>query len=399
MPISKILSVSLVFFVVALSDSVMAFWIPGFMQNTTGSALLMGIIMGFSSVVGVASDVLLPRYIKNTSLRRIFLFAIFTCILFSVVMFASTYLPFVLLFLLGVALWGVYFELLSFARHIFIAGATTHKYHTAGAALLGVFISLAYTVGPLIAGILLKNGDRSVLIGAISLSFIAIALAVFLLPGKKGEAEDGGGDNITKEIRHYGELIGYVWPVVVAGFLFGIIDAVFWTSGTVLSEQMAQNSPLGSFVVPAYMFPSIFMGLVLVKLRIYEHKKKLSEIALFLAGTMLVMLSLTSNAFTTIIIILASSVFFSISRPLMDGVNADFNERMGRRQSFNIGLTNASFSMAYIIGPVLSGLFSTLFGERSAIALVGLFVAAVSFVLIITTPRKIRLPESKIVEW
>ena len=151
--------------------------------------------------------------------------------------------------------------------------------------------------------------------------------------------------------------------------------------------------------MPFYTLPSLFMGFVVAKWGIYSGKKKLSEIFLLLSGVFLVLLSLSEAIPWQLTCVLISSMLLSTAFPLTDAVYSDIVARMGRERKHLIGLSRSTISIAYIVGPVFAGFIAGIAGERLTFSLVGVIVIAVSAILLFTTPRKLKLPQTDLQKW
>ena len=396
----RILSISVIFLFVALSDAILSFWTPAFIEEKLGNAVLMGAIMSFSSVVGLGADLLLPQLIQGIHIRKLIALSLGISLLFAVIMFASTLFPFILIFMVGMAAWGIYYEILGFTRQQFVADATPHKLHASALALIMIFLSLAYTVGPLIAEVLDSKGEKYVIIASILLISLAFILSQFLIPKSHAHVHVVTKNlSLWNEFKHWKTLFRVVWPMLIISIMLGVIDAAFWTTGTVYSAHLSEVNILGNFFVPAYMFPSLFMGFVIMKLNIYEHKKKLSQMFFVIAGLLLALLGFSESVVVMLLCVFASSIFLSLVHPLVDAVYADVISRMGRQEWHLIGLCNSSWSLAYIIGPLLAGFISSLVGEKQTFAILGIAAVIVSVILLLVTKRKLVLPQAEIKTW
>ena len=137
----------------------------------------------------------------------------------------------------------------------------------------------------------------------------------------------------------------------------------------------------------------------MAKKKILSGKKKIAEILTLTAGLALLLLAFIDSLVGILLIILLSSILLSIAFPLADAVYSDIIARMGKQDQHLIGLSNSTFSVAYIIGPILAGLIAQFFGEQKTFAVLGLGVALVSAFLLLTTPKKLKLPQAEIREW
>ncbi len=396
----RVATLSIILFFIFLADAIVSFWAPEYLEETFQSSLVMGLIISTSSIVGLLADIMMPQLLKGITVKKLLVMGIVASILFSAILLFTTWLPFILLFLLGMAVWGIYYELLSFASNQFVADATPLKFHSAGWAIIGTFRSLAYFLGPVMATWLLLAGDRPPLFVAIGLALLA--LVILLITNRKHERQltvDIHHINFSAELTHWKELFIHVWPILLMSILVGVIDATFWTVGAVYTKDLGQIHPSGSWFLSLHMLPSLFMGFVIAKMQIYQRKKRLAQIFLITSGLFLVLLGFSSAIPWILIMVFISSTNLAISVPLIEAVYSDIVARMGRERQHMIGLSSSTMSIAYIIAPPLSGLIAEEVGARNTFMIIGGFVALVSFILLFTTPKKLKLPQKEIEKW
>lgn len=389
-----------VMFFILLSDAILSDFVPGYIQGVVGSPVFMGLIMASSSVVGIVLDLIFPQLLRGVGVRWLAGSAMVGSLIFLVCLYFSVVLWPVLLLLIGMAAWGVYYELDSFMTKQFVADAA--PLHSRGAVwgVVGVFRSLAYFLGPLMGAKLAHTGDRGVMLTAGAV--LVVAYLVFLVI-KLPKGQEGGkvvhGVSILEEIKHWWSLGRHVWSVLLVSLLVGIIDAVFWTTGTVVNDMLAEGHPAGGWFLSTYMLPSLFVGFVVARWGIYQRKKRWAEIFMLFGGLFLMLITMSSQIWWILAIVLISSVFFGLSWPLIDATYSDFTVRMKRGRKHMIGISSSVLSLAYIIGPILAGGLAGMVGELESFVWVGGGVALVSFWLLWVTPRKIRLPEAEIAHW
>lgn len=191
----------------------------------------------------------------------------------------------------------------------------------------------------------------------------------------------------------------HVWPVLLISLMMGIVDATFWTTGTVLSDNLAKHGWLGGMFLPMYMLPMIFMGVIVAKWGVYRGKKKLAESFMVAAGLLLTLVTWRSDLVFLLFVSFGAGTLLAISWPLTDAVYSDIVARMGREGKHMIGLSSSTVSLAYIIGPVLVGFIASRMGEVRTFGFVGVAMAVVAFVLLFVTPKKLRLPQEEIQKW
>jgi len=266
---SKVTTLGTTLFLIFLADAILSFWLPNYMQEVLGSAFLMGLFLSFSSVVGIAVDMFLPQIIKGITVHNLLTLGIVSGGLFALLLLYSTWIPAAFVFLIAMAVWGIYYEFFGFAEQQFVADATPLRMHSAVWAILGIFKNLAYFLGPLMAGYLVLGGERMPVVGAMIFSTCGfITLVASKGVHKRPVKIDTEEVSLRKEIGHWRTLFGRIWPVLTLSMLMGLVDATYWTTGTVLTAKLAQKNILGSLFLPAYMLPTLFVGIVIAKKKI-----------------------------------------------------------------------------------------------------------------------------------
>ena len=59
----------------------------------------------------------------------------------------------------------------------------------------------------------------------------------------------------------------------------------------------------------------------------------------------------------------------------------------------------STFSLAYIIGPILAGFIAQLVGEQMTFVVVGAGAASIAFILLLVTPKKLKVPQIEVKSW
>jgi len=389
-----------ILFFVLLSDAVLSDWVPGYMQGVLGSPMKMGLMMAFSSVIGFSMDLVFPQMLRTSGVRKLAGGAIVGSLVFLLSMFGSTWFSYGLILLVGMAAWGVYYELDSFMTKQFVAGVAPRELRSAVWGIVGVIRNLAYFLGPIIGAVMLERGDRAVVLGAGGvLAFAYIMFLLIKLPHSNDAAEEIHPVHIIEEIKYWFSLEKRIWPVLVLSLVAGIVDATFWTTGTVLNDHLALKSDIGGWFLPAYMLPSLFIGLIVAKWGISEGKKKWAETLMMLGGICLGMIAWVRSVEAIILIVIVASIFMSLSWPLMDAVYTDLVARSRRGRKHMIGLSSSTLSLAYVVGPILAGWLSGRFGEVETFAIVGWGVVVTMIFLLFVTPKKLHLPQVEMKSW
>ncbi len=389
-----------ILFFVLLSDAVLSDWVPGYLQNTLGSPLAMGLMMALSSVVGFVMDLIFPQLLRSSGVRKLAGGALLGALIFLLSMLSSTWWSYAIILAMGMAAWGIYYELDSFMTQQFVAGvAPTHERSSVWGVVGGVR-NAAYFLGPIVGGYVAFYGDRAVVIGAMGVLIFAYLLFLFVrLPRDHEISHHDSSINIAEEVGHWYRLGLRVWPILLTSFVVGLIDATFWTTGTVLTDRLAQESSYGGMFLSAYMFPFLFAGLLVARWGVDVGKKKWAARFLLLGALSLMTVGFIDSVLLILVAVGVAGLFIAMAFPLIDSVYTDLVARARKGRKHIIGMSSATFSLAYVIGPIISGYVTGRLGEEMTFTSVGGIVAIVAVYLMWATPKKLKLPQDEIQSW
>ena len=394
---------SVVFFLY-LGDAIISDWLPTYMQDVLGGSLMMGLMMSFSSLVGFLADLIFPQLFRNITERKLTMLAISSVFMVAGVLVWTTHFPYISLFLLGMGIWGLYYEFLYFGMSQFVARMAPVTERSGVWSVIGVIKSIAYFIGPLIGSWLFVWKGNLVIIfvyAALALVSYIIWLAIKYKKNENTMEEEKGseGFHLIEEIVYWKVLFKHVWPILLVSYLLGIVDATFWTTGVVLSNDLVKNSWIGGLFLSAYMLPDIFIGFVVARMGIYKGKKKKAEIFLFICGLLMALFGLATTNVMLVLLALFIGVTTAIAWPLVNAVYSDILARMGKEQKHLTGMSSSMVNLSYITGPVAAGFMSNIIGEQKTMMYAGFFVIFVAIILLIVTPKKLKLPQSEMAEW
>jgi MFS family permease len=397
---TKVLLFCLTLFLIWLADGIISFWAPIQIQNSLNNSFVMGLVISFQSIVGLFADLIFPSLLKFVKVRKLISLGILFIVITSMLLFASTFWPFVLLFLVTMAFWGVYYEFISFASFQFMGSSVPLSMRSGAWGVSGIFGNLAYFLGPLMAAFLMTKGFIAT--EAAILALLGLACLVFSATGHVHENQvdiDLRSANPWEEIKHWGSLSRAVWPMIIMSTVLGFADSTFWTIGAIWTEKLSRQSPWGVFFLPLYMLPAIFVGLIVARWGIYKGKKILSEKLLILAGVFMVLLAIKVDIYWQLAMVFLIALVLSFCYPLVNGTYSDIVARMGKEKKDMIGLTSSVVNLAYIVWPPIAGLLVGIVGEQRTFAVVGVISIVTAIILLFVTPKKLRLPQTEIKEW
>lgn len=389
-----------ILFFVLLSDAVLADWVPGYLQETLGSPSRMGLMMALSSLVGVSMDLVFPQILRRTGVKKIAGGAMIGAIVFLLILLTHTWWQGVILLVIGMAVWGIYYELDSFMTQQFVAGVAPRDQRSSVWGVVGVVRSGAYFLGPLIGAWVIQWGEQTLVYTAMGILVIAYScFLLFRLPKSHEDEVEWEDVHIKEEIIKWIILGKRVWPVLMMSLMGGLVDATFWTTGTVLTDNLAQRDSYGGWFLSAYMFPFLFVGLVVARWGIDEGKKRWSQIFQMISGIVLIAYWWIDKTWLLLFGATLVGVMMAASWPLIDSVYTDLVSRARKGKKHVMGMSAAMYGLAYIVGPIMAGYLVEWVGEARSFAVVGIIVVLVSAVLMLTTPRKLALPQSEIKSW
>ncbi len=427
-------SYCIVIFLISLADGVMSYTAPVFIENNLNNAGKMGLIIAASSFSGLVFDFLIGELFSKKSYRFYLLGAIILAFLFPLIFLT---LPSkAVFFIFGMVAWGIYYELIRFSDFHFIHAYVEKDKHAKSWGTLLIFKSLAYTLGPLIASLLISKYFNLSFISA--LSFVLLALLLFLAFSRTyKKKEQGFGESpkkvsminnhqltqvvccnsllrkphrmreklhlrsyegslkqgIIKELKIWKILFRKIWPLWIFIFAIFMLDATFWTAGAVLSETLKQKSAFGGFLLTVYMVPGLFMGLLAQKASKPLGKKKIAFISGLLNGLILILVGFTQNIPIILILVFFSSILGALSVPEILATFEDYVSRLPGFGNDMISLERTGENASYILGPIIAGFLAQILGFQKVFSVMGLLLAVTAIVALIFTPRKIPMPQ------
>lgn len=394
-------------FFIYIADSTLSYIFPIAVENVVQSNTIMGLILSASSFVGLICDFLFPQLFKNRTWRFYLVNGILISLLFPIFLnLGSTFLliPF---FLIASIVWGLYFELLLFSEQTFVVDTDDKDSFVKDWGTLYFFYQITAILGPILGSILLKELAviSSITLIIIQLTSLLFAFVLILkIPYKESRNKEAKSRikqtlHILKEAKSW-ELLSYrVWPVILMGTSVTFISATFWTIGGLLGQTLNLGYEMDWVVIVVFNIPLMLGSFALTKLKIINFKKRISQISLLLSSISLSSLILfKDNSVMILVIVILSSLLLSVAHPLNEAVYSDLLERMGKGKEYLIGLAKSNTSIAYILAPVIVGFLSDNTDYITTFSIVGIIFILISILLLIFTPRKLKLPQKELKE-
>lgn len=380
----------------AVYDGIITFVSPLIMTESGLSGIQMGIIIGTSSISGAIFDFIACRIFKNMLFRRMFLIMFALCFFYPLLLFSASNFW---LYLIAMAIWGIYYDLKNFGELDFVARHMSPKEYSSSFGVLQVFKSLGYLVAPILAGLAIGQAMswKPFLISWIFLIISIIFFACLLFLTQKYKNKINNPNKVYKKIGLFREInlwkkIGRtILPVLILTLLLSLIDAFFWTIGPLFAESFNGTNQFSGFFMTAYSLPVLFIGWFIGSITKKYGKKRTAFVGLLIGSSILATIFLFTNFLPTIAIVFISSIFTSLSWPAINGAYADYVEETKKVDKEIEGLQDFFTNLGYVIGPIMAGGLFDLMGGSATFSILGILGAVAAVILIIVTPKHIRV--------
>ncbi len=379
-PNLALVAFSSVIFLFLLGDAIMSYFVPVYLNRHLNNPFITGIILSTSSVIGLISDLILGEWFKHKPLSQYLFWGGTRGIAYPL---SFLFLPPVVpAFILSMSVWGIYFELILFARYHFINHFLPHHHHVLGWAVMGGFSDLAYLTGPVLSGLLLEQSPQFSLIFRSKLH--SHALPVTHKP------------DLTEELQIWKLIIPKIWPVLLFVLVMTIFDSAMWSVGAILSSSFQDKLPIREALFVAYLAPTfIFGGFANHFTRLFG-KKKTAFLAGATSGLIYLISGFITSHLTFILFVFLGSSFNALAWPAVRGTIEDYIERLGQSANLMVSLENSTTSLAYILGSISAGFIALKVGEQATFSVLGGVLFLISILGFVKLRHKVHLPQKEI---
>lgn len=383
-----------------MNENMISLLFPLVSERIVNSALLIGAIISGTTIISILCDFIFPQILKASNWKQQFVIGILIAILLNTTLYHSLNTSDVYLLILSGLLWSLYYEFCAFAVNNFLAVSEKGNNFSYDWGLISVVYNITSIIGPILASFV-ANDFFVFLLGFELMALIGIVFLGLISPKAEEEVHKSKLKqtiDLMKELKIWELLIPKVLPLFVFSIVIGMIDSFYWTIGALFAEDLFQREDLTFVPIVIYSVPFIFGGLIIAKINLKKYKKKISQLMLFIAGlVMSLFFFIDHNSIGSILLIIISSLFLALAGPLNDAAYSNLLQRLGKNMEHLVGIKKMSYSIAYLIGPVFAGFLGQFFGYGMSFGVLGIIAIIVSLTLILTTPRKLILPQQEIV--
>ncbi len=398
----RFLLFAIMLFFLFFADAIMTYYVPVAIEGAVGSSTKMGLVLATSSLVGMVIDFSFAQFFSQKK-ALFFQLILFLCVFFFPLSFFLSHS--VLTFVLAMAWWGVSYEAMTFTTYHAIHEAVGRSAHAWAWGIVAILKNVSLVIGPLIASSALAYSLAFPLSIAIFCNAIAalIFFALYLLNSHRLFAQNSQELTPTPARRTLSETIAIwkaldqiLWPLLAFLALFFLFDSAVFTIGPILTERLKQQQELGGVFVSLYGIPGIFVGFFLSGVGKRFGKKKAAFVSGILGGFCAVLIGVSHVLLFMLIAMFFASLWLSVMEPLLLAVFEDLVARGESVANDLISFTALTSSFGYVVGPVLNGVMADLWGELSVFMIWGALLCGFGVWLLLTFPRKVRLPQAQI---
>ncbi len=384
-------------FLVTLSDAVMSYLSPVYINNVYNDTFAVGLILAISSSCGFFFDLFVSTRLRHKSFRFFTKYMVIFSIVFPLSFLLLPHIFFT--FALGMVVWAIYYEMRGYSNFHYVQHTVKVSQH---AKMWGFILTtqyIAYFIGPLIATSIDTQWDRlPLLIAVISTTlgcFIFYSSKYFKAHQEVKEAKVYTLNDLVKEFRAMNALVKRTFFFLLFSFTLILIDVSFWTMGALYSQELMQKSELGKFFISMYGIQGLYCGILASKANLFG-KKKTSFLIGIVVGLMMIGISITDSVYKTLLLVMGVSALYGICIILISAVFEDYVSRLHETSNYMISLEQMIANMAYVIGPIGLGWVGQTVGVKNTFGVVGIVIMIASACALVFVPKKIKMPQAEL---
>lgn len=371
---------SLVLLLYTIADGMIVFFLPILAKEHLESMIIVGLVLASSSFWDIVADLFLgmrSKPIKYQVLTRVAFFLIFALIAVNLLPTGHNFYFSLGVLLLSMVLWGFHYEAMLLGSYNFVVVHTDKPEQASSFGVIFAFRSLGYTIGPIIAGLAILQGNNLVL--AIAAFFIILGFIFFNLKCKDGFPK-AAAEAATRKMRLRTEFkiwrrIGRkIFPILLVTFSLGVFAGVVTSMTPILVETKENFSLWGGFIVAAFSVPLIIFGGWFGSLADHHGKRQF-----ILLGGLLIILTMSvfgavGSPWLAMILAFLAGTGVSLLFPSTEALYSNYIEDHAGDEEETLGEMGVASNLGFILGAALGGISVALTGSFwTAYLLVSIF--------------------------
>ncbi len=383
---------------ILLADSIMSYLFPVFTEKTLTSNTQMGLVMGFSSLVGFLFDLITPKIFSKRSWGLMITCTIVSAIFFPLSTYIGIQTSHIAWFFFAAAIWGVYFEFLFFSAQDFIVSEEPKRFFQKDQGLLSSIWQLTSIIGPIIGGLLLSTSLTQFVVVVITLQLVAYGIYIIFFPHETYKEVQRERNNtntpslsLKDTINHMHGYLTRLLPLVILGFSNSFISSFFFTVGGLFGMQVATSILPDWFLLITFSFFGIIATLLGPHLPLQTSKHFLAIRFLGLSGLLLLCFGLVHDSLVIYSLTALLGFFLLSSYFIVDITYEEISRLAGKDELYIFSIARVATSVAFILGPILAGYTSDLLGYQYAASVFGGIILCITIILFRITPSSFSL--------
>jgi len=360
---------SLVVLLYAVVDGIILFFMPILAKEYLGSMLLVGLVLASSSFWNIVADLFLglrSKPIDYRILTKASFLLMLALIGINLVPIGHIFYVNLGVLLLSMALWGFYFESMLLSTYDFVVVHTDKGEQAGSFGVIGVFRSLGYVIGPIIAGLAILASDSTVLFSAALFSLLGLAFFSLKCNHDFPQSEASPPSkrlNLRTELKIWEKIGRRLFPLLLITFSLGVYTGVVFSMTPILVETKPGFPLMGGFIVAAFFMPMIlFAGLF------GSLADKYGKRPFILGGAVLIILALSifgaiTDPWLAMAMALLAGTGMSLLYPSLEAQHASYIEDHLGEEEEVLGEMGVTINLGFIFGAAMAGFLVYLTGQ------------------------------------
>ena len=387
----KFFPVGMMVFFFIIFDGTLMYLAPIVITDAGISESTMGIILGSSSIVGMAFDYFLYRMISHIHYRRIFLLMFAMALSFPMFLMGGNT---VIIFLFAMAVWGIYYDLYNIGMMDMVERTSHPKEHAANFGIIKSFDALGYFLAPFFASTLLVFLNPGIEMFFVIMIPFLISFALYMnmvfnpIPERsKFDRFKEGLSTLFQKVFLKKKIALPIFPLFITLFIY-LVDTAVWTFGPIFSEQMGkENDMLGGVFMIAFAFPPVLIGYFVGNVVKRFGSVRTAQAAIGISSIIFLLIGLVSSPLLLVVMIFLASFFLALGIPSVNSIYTGYINKAGHRRKETETIQDFFTNVGTTTGPVIGGYAAECFGLSHAFSALGFLGILVFIFLLIFSPR------------